>query len=386
MEALCRGTDEIAVAKTIALYISSMRKGGAERVVANLAQYFDEKGYHVVLVTTHKAEIEYEIPEKVKRILSEPDECELQSGRIRNFWARFRKLRRIWKEEKPDVIVSFIGKNNMMAILTSLGRGIPVAVSVRGEPGEEYYNGMLRFLARNLFRLADGVILQTKRCMDFFPRGVRKKAIILKNPVNPVFFREPYRGEREKTIVAVGRVDENKNHEMLIRAFAGIAEEFPDYRLIIYGDGDKRQDLIELTKELKLEERISLPGNIDNVADAIYKTRVFVLSSNTEGMPNTLIEAMILGLTVVSTDCPCGGPAELITHGVNGLLSPVRDEKSMKENLQYVLNNLHKADSMANEAAKTSDIYDVNKVYLEWENYINKMIAGKQRKNCKENK
>ena len=377
MEALCRRTDEIDGAETIALYISSMRKGGAERVIANLAQYLDEKGYHVVLVTTHKAEIEYEVPETVKRILSEPDERELQGGRIRNFLTRFRKLRRIWKEEKPDVIVSFIGKNNIMAILTSLGMGIPVAVSVRGEPGEEYYNGLLRFLARNLFYLADGVILQTKRCMEFFPKGVRKKAIILKNPVNPVFFREPYRGEREKTIVAVGRVDENKNHEMLIRAFAGIADEFPEYRLIIYGDGDKRSDLLKLTRELKLEDRISLPGNIDNVADAIYKTRVFVLSSNTEGMPNTLIEAMILGLTVISTDCPCGGPAELIVHGVNGLLSPVKDINSMKENLQYVLNNLHRADEMAHEASKTSDIYDVNKVYLEWERYLKYLTCGK---------
>ena len=377
MEALCRRTDEIDGAETIALYISSMRKGGAERVIANLAQYLDEKGYHVVLVTTHKAEIEYEVPETVKRILSEPDECELQGGRIRNFLTRFRKLRRIWKEEKPDVIVSFIGKNNIMAILTSLGMGISVAVSVRGEPGEEYYNGVLRFLARNLFRLADGVILQTKRCMEFFPKGVRKKAIILKNPVNPVFFREPYRGEREKTIVAVGRVDENKNHEMLIRAFAGIADEFPEYRLIIYGDGDKRSDLLKLTRELKLEDRISLPGNIDNVADAIYKTRVFVLSSNTEGMPNTLIEAMISGLTVVSTDCPCGGPAELIVHGVNGLLSPVKDVNAMKENLQYVLNDLHRADEMAHEASKTSDIYDVNKVYLEWEKYLKCLTCGK---------
>lgn len=377
MEALCRGSDEIGGMETIALYISSMRKGGAERVIANLAQYLDEKGYHVVLVTTHKAETEYEVPETVKRILSEPDACELQGGRIRNFLTRFRKLRRIWKEEKPDVIVSFIGKNNIMAILTSLGMGIPVAVSVRGEPGEEYYNGLLRFLARNLFRLADGVILQTRRCIEFFPKGVRKKAVILKNPVNPVFFREPYRGEREKTIVAVGRVDENKNHEMLIRAFAGIADEFPEYRLIIYGDGDKRSDLLKLTKELKLEDRISLPGNIDNVADAIYKTRVFILSSNTEGMPNTLIEAMILGLTVVSTDCPCGGPAELIVHGVNGLLSPVKNIEAMKENLQYILNNLHRADEMAHEASKTSDIYDVNRVYLEWERYLKYLTCGK---------
>ena len=374
MEAICRGTDEIGGTQTIALYISSMRKGGAERVIANLAQYFDEKGYRVVLVTTHKVEIEYEVPENVKRILSEPDRNELQGGRIRNFRMRFRKLRRIWKEEKPDVIVSFIGKNNIMALLTSLGMAIPVAVSVRGEPGEEYYNGMLRFLSRNLFRLADGVILQTKRCMEFFPQGIRKKAVILKNPVNPVFFREPYRGEREKTIVAVGRVDENKNHEMLIRAFAQIAEEFSEYRLIIYGEGELRPYLLDLIKELKLTDRILMPGSIDNVADVIYKSAIFVLPSNTEGTPNTLIEAMIMGLCVVATDCPCGGPADLIENGYNGILTPVMNEEKMKENLQILLNNLQKMEELGKNAAKTADIFRPEIVYGEWEKFLQSLI------------
>ena len=355
------------MAGTVALYISSMKKGGAERVMSNLAGYLVGKGYRVVLVTTHKAEVEYEVSEKVERRISEPTDEELQGGRIRNFVIRFQKLRSIWKEEKPDVILSFIGKNNIMAILTSLRLGIPVLVSVRGEPNEEYYNGMMRFLAKHLFKLAERVILQTRACMSFFPVSVQKKAIILKNPVNPVFFREPYQGEREKTIVAVGRIDENKNHEMLIRAFAQLADEFPEYKLIIYGEGDKRSGLINLTKELNLSERISLPGNVDNVVDAIYKTRVFVLSSNTEGMPNTLIEAMLLGLTVVSTDCPCGGPAELIEHGVNGLLTPVGDEKMMKENLQYILENLQTADSMGSKARETCDIYRDEIVYGQWE-------------------
>ncbi len=188
--------------KKIALYISSLRRGGAERVMANLAGYFYGEGYQVLMVTTRQ---------------------ELCGGRISNFKKRFSGLREIWKEEKPDVILSFIGKNNMMAILTSRGLKIPVAVSVRGEPTEEYYNKGLRLIARHLFDLADGVVLQTKRSRDFFPKRVQKKAVILRNPVHPDFFRKPFEGEREKTVVAVGRVDENKNHELLIRAFAQIA-------------------------------------------------------------------------------------------------------------------------------------------------------------------
>ncbi len=359
------------MAGTVALYISSMRKGGAERVIANLARHFEQSGYGVVLVTTHRAENEYEVPQGVKRIISEPSEEELQGGRIHNFFVRFKKLRDIWKQERPDVILSFIGKNNMMALLTSRGLDIPVAVSVRGEPREEYYNGMLRFLARWLFRLADGIVLQTKTCMEFFPTGVRRKAVILKNPVNSAFLCEPYEGEREKTIVAVGRVDENKNHEMLIKAFSQLTDEFPEYKLVIYGDGEKRPELLQLVSDMKLEDKISLPGNIDHVVQAIYKTRVFVLPSNTEGMPNTLIEAMLLGLTVISTDCPCGGPADLIEHDVNGLLTPVGDIDKMRSNLRYVLSHPEKADEMGKRAGQIRESYCPENVLKEWEKYLN---------------
>lgn len=359
------------MAGTVALYISSMRRGGAERVIANLACYLDKKGYQVVLVTTHRVEKEYEIPKSVKWLISEPEKEELCGGRLHNFLVRFQKLRKIWKQEKPDVILSFIGKNNMMAILTALGLGIPVAVSVRGEPNEEYYSKMLRFLARRLFRMADGVILQTGRCMEFFPKSVRKKAVILKNPLNPAFFGKTFEGEREKTIVAVGRVDENKNHEMLIRAFGQLAEEFPEYKLTIYGEGEKRKELCRLAEELHLEDRISLPGNIDRVAETICKAGIFVLPSNTEGMPNTLLEAMALGIPVISTDCPCGGPAELIQDGINGILTPVGETEALRENLRMLLKNPQRAEKMAEQALKIKESYHPEKVLSEWEDYLN---------------
>lgn len=360
----------------IAMLIGALTKGGSERVLVNLADDLAEKGYSVTMVTQYQKENEYPLNPKVNRIISDITQEETTKSRVVNFKRRFCKLRRIWKSEKPDVILSFIGKNNMMAILTSVGLKIPVAVSVRGEPTEEYYNGLLRFLARHLFARACGVILQTRQCFSFFPEKVRRKAVILHNPIHPSFFRERYEGEREKTIVAVGRVDENKNHRMLIRAFAQIADEFPEYRLIIYGDGESRGSLISLAGELGLEDRILLPGSIDHVADAIYKATAFVLCSNTEGVPNTLIEAMLMGLTVIATDCPCGGPADLIQTGYNGILTPVGDENEMKENLQYILNNLQKANEMGMNATKTADIFKPEKVYGAWEEFLMSLSAG----------
>lgn len=360
----------------IAMLIGALTKGGSERVMMNLAEYFTGKGYRVTMVTQYKKENEYPLNESVKRVISDITEEETTGNRLVNFMRRFCKLRTVWKEIRPDIILSFIGKNNMMAVLTSQFLHIPVVVSVRGEPNEEYYNSWMRFMARHLFAGAAGVVLQTKKCYEFFPEKIQKKAVILKNPVNPLFFRDRYEGEREKTITAVGRIDANKNHEMLIRAFAGIAGEFPDYQLIIYGEGELRRELIQLTEKLNLKDRISLPGSIDDVAEAIYKTRVFVLSSYTEGIPNTLIEAMLMGLTVVATDCPCGGPADLIENGVNGILTPVGDEDKMKDNLQYLLENLQNADEMGRMASKTAGIYLPEKVYGAWEEYLCSFCDG----------
>lgn len=362
----------------IAMLIGALTKGGAERVLVNLADYFAEKGYRVTMVTQYKKENEYPLNEKVNRIISDITEEETGKSRLLNFVRRFFKLRNIWKRERPDVILSFIGKNNMMAILTSRFLDIPVAVSVRAEPSEEYYTPFLRRMAKCLFAQASGVILQTGRCFDFFPEKVRKKAVLLKNPIDRSFFRERYQGERDKTIVAVGRVDANKNHEMLIRAFARIAEEFSDYRLIIYGEGELRPKLLTLIEELTMTDRILMPGSVNNVADVIYKSEIFVLPSNTEGAPNTLMEAMAMGLCVVATDCPCGGPADLIENGYNGILTPVMNEEKMKENLQFLLNNLQKAEELGTNAKKTADIYQPEIVYGEWEKFLRLLALGEK--------
>lgn len=354
----------------VAMLIGALTRGGAEHVLVNLADYLIGQGHQVTVVTQYQKENEYPLNINARRVISDISEDETTNSRIINFVHRYCKLRKIWKREKPDVILSFIGKNNIMAIITSVGLPVSTVVSVRGEPREEYYSKALRLIAKSLFCFADGIILQTENSRSFFPSVVRKRAVILKNPIHPSFFRDPYEGEREKIITAVGRVDENKNHRMLILAFEQIAEKFPEYKLIIYGDGDKREELQSLVKEIGMEDRISLPGRIENVVEAIYKTGVFVLSSNTEGMPNTLIEAMALGLTVVSTDCPCGGPAELIDHGENGFLTPVGDVELMKENLQIAINNLQKSNEMGNKARITCEIYRPEKVLPEWEKYL----------------
>ena len=354
----------------IVLFISALRKGGAERVMVNLADYLQKTGVRVTLVTQYICEEEYALPAGIPRILSEITPQEETGSRIGDFLARYRKLRRIFMELAPDCILSFIGKNNIMTLLCTRFTGIPAVVSVRGEPKSEYYNFPMRFLAKTLFACAAGVIVQTGAARDFFPPVIRKKAVILKNPLNPAFVRERRTGRPDGRIVSVGRVDANKNHALILRAFARIAPEFPDASLVIYGDGEKRRELIRKAQELGLSDRVQFPGAVSDVAEKIRTASAFVLSSGHEGMPNALIEAMCLGIPSISTDCPCGGPRELIEDGVNGYLIPVGDEEALADRLRRIFSDEEGAERMGKQAALLLEEYRPERVNAEWMDYL----------------
>ncbi len=358
----------------IAFFINSLHKAGAERVACNLMRYLQQQGHEILLVTQHRDEDEYTLPAGIRRVLSDLTEEETGKSRLVNFLGRYRKLQRIWQQERPQVILSFIGKNNVMALLTACPCHIPVAAAVRGTPALEYEGRGLKKAAFLTFPWAAGVILQTRESMDFFPPKVQKKVAILPNPLNEDFIKSVYEGEREKTIVTVGRMDENKNQQMAIEAFAALTKEYPDYRLILYGSGELRETLCQKAEELGVADKVSLPGSIRDVAGALEKASVFLLTSDTEGMPNTLLEAMALGVACISTDCPCGGPAMLIRDGENGFLVPVRDTKALTEKLRRLLQDPALRERMGKQASKVQEIYAPGTVLPQWEEYLLQFI------------
>ena len=361
--------------KHVAFYIGSLKKGGAERVFVNLASWFLARGYEVTMVTQYQKENEYELPKGVKRVLSDltPEE---EGGRLANIWRRFRKLRRIFRETGAALVLSTIGKNNFMAILANAFMPTKVVVSVVAEPTEEYPNALMRFLAKTLFYFADGIVMQTTDAVRFFQKSLQKKCVILKNSLNPDFVRPRFAGARQQDIVAVGRMDDNKNQRMAIRAFGRLAERFPQTRLILYGDGPLKEELEKETAQSPQAGRIFFPGRVTDVPERIEKAYAFVLTSFTEGMPNTLIEAMSLGLACVSTDCPCGGPRDLIRDGENGFLVPTDDDEALVQRLAELLSDPERADRIGREAAKLQQEYAPEKVNAEWERYF-AGIAGR---------
>lgn len=365
-------------AKKIMFYIGSLAKAGAQRVIINLTESLISKGHQVTIVTTGTVENEYELPKGAHRIISDIQGEEITNSRITNLKNRYCKLRGIWKSEKPDVIVSFIGKNNFMAILTAWGLKTPVVVSVRGEPNEEYYSRIMEFLAKTLMGKATGIILQTPDAVNYFPRWIQKKTIILGNPLNPNFIGDYYIGEKVDEIVSVGRMDLNKNHKLIIDAFYQISGDFPDVKLILYGDGEEREKLIKYVGNGPCKERIFMPGAVTNIKEKIQKAKLFVLSSNTEGMPNALMEALALGIPCVATDCPCGGPKMLMEGKENGILVPVGDSIKMAEAMRIILQDKELWDKYSRNAYEIINDLNPEKVNSDWEEYLNLLINHKK--------
>lgn len=361
--------------RKIAFYIGSLNKGGAERVFVNLAEYFLNQDYQIVMVTQYQKEDEYELAKGIDRVISDITPQETTKSRIRNFCRRVGKLHRIWKTEQPDLVLSCVGKNNFMVIVTTMFTKTKPIVSVVGEAQEEYPNRLMKTLANILFPFATGVILQTERSRAFFSKRVNKTTVILPNSLNPFFLRPMFLGEREKRIVSVGRLDANKNHEMMIRAWANLAVKYPEYTLTIYGEGELRDYLQEMITSLGLSDKVFLPGVIPNVAERIEKASLFLLTSYSEGVSNALIEAMALGLPVIATDVPSGGTVELIEHGKNGWIIPVGDEKALEEAIDRLLSDSDFAGKLGQQAYKLQEKFAPERVNSQWEAYFASKLA-----------
>lgn len=353
--------------------IGEMKKGGAERVVANLSNYLIKHNEEVNIITTIKGKSFYELDKKIN--LDGLDDDKLHKNFIIKNKKRLKKLKAILKNKKPDIIVSFLPEPSYRILFLKIfNRKLRVIVSVRNDPKVEYKSKINRLVMKMLYPLADGFVFQTQEAKEYFSKRIQRKSVIIPNPINEEFICEPYTGEREKTIVTVGRLEEQKNHKILIDAFSKLPKEFNEYKLIIYGEGSLRHKLEQQINNLGLENRVILAGQVDDIKKEIYKAGVFVLSSNYEGMPNSLMEAMALGIPCISTDCPCGGPRFLIKDGYNGYLVPTNDTYSLYKTMQNVLDK--EQTEISKRANKIIVNLNPNKINKDWHEYINKIIKG----------
>ena len=365
------------VKKTIVFYIATLTRGGAERVIVNLANYFCREGYETYMVTLEPEEGLYPMEEGIRQIVLPMSPGGGLAVRIGNALGRITQVRRLLKETEAMALVTFIGKTNIRGILAGLGLKTKVFVSVRSAPGREYAGKFQQTLAKILFCLAGGAVFQSEGARDFFPGPVRKKSRILYNPLSPEYVRPLFTGDRKGGIVTVGRMDRVKNHRLLVDAFSIVAKERPDMELTIYGGGECMGEVREQARKLGLTDRVNLPGDTKEIPDKIKDANVFVLSSDFEGMPNAVAEAFAMGVPVVSTDCPSGGARMLVKEEETGLLVPVGNKEKMAEAILRILQDEKLAAHLRETAFAFSQTLHPDKINEMWKNYIEDICKSK---------
>ena len=336
--------------RTLMFYINSIRHGGAERVMLQLSERFAAAGWRCVLVTSFTAEDEFPVPPGVERVSLEGEQ--LRQNAVRRNLSRIRALRKLLLAYRPAALISFMAEPNFRAVLAARGLPVKTVISVRNDPDREYAGRVFGFVGKHILPLADGCVFQTHEAQRWFPEALREKSTVIMNQVSPAFFDGAPADER-RDIVAVGRLNRQKNHALLIRAFAALGETKD--RLVIYGEGPLRGELEALASELHLEGRVLLPGVSEDVARDIRAA------------------------SCIATDCPCGGPAEVIENGVSGLLVPVGDEKALTAAMQTLLENEETRAALEQKARQTAERFRPEAVFRQWEDTVLTVIARKER-------
>lgn len=359
----------------IYFYINNLGKGGAERVIIQLADKFQSAGYNVKIITSFKAQDEHVLPQNIIRVNLETRQD--FGSRLKRNIKLILKLRRIIKEEQPDILISFMQEPNFRAILSTIGTKVCNIVSVRNDPNKEYAGLIGKIVGRYVLPLADGCVFQTEQAQSWFPTNLQNKSTIIYNEVSENFFLANY--NPKKNIVAVGRLSEQKNHKLLIQSFSRIANEFLDRNLYIYGDGVLKKELENLINKLGLHNRVYLMGTSNDIPDILEEAELFVLSSDYEGMPNALLEALAVGVPSISTNCPSGGPELLISQNVNGILVPVGDSLQLSIAMRKILSDDILKQKLSQNAKILAEGYRPSSVFQKWESYINKIIDKVQK-------
>lgn len=363
----------------ILFHIHCLGKGGAERVLTILASCFAKEGNEIIIATEEYAIEEYQIPNEIKRV--DVGVINTRMNPVSRYMAirkRIRKLRNCIRTEEPDLVIAFERNCNYRALqavkgVKIKGRNVPVIVSVRNDPKRNYTGRNLFFSRRNMLNAAAGCVFQTKGAQSFFPQELQERSIVIWNPINEKYLETQYCSSKELYFVNVGRMAPQKNQALLIRAFVHVHRMYPEYKLRIYGgdtgDGTSQQ-LAALVKECGLEHNVQFMGISDKLEEEVPRACGFVLSSDYEGMPNVVMEALAMGVPVISTDCPCGGPASLIEDGINGRLVPVGDEEALAEAMLELIADPERAQRLGIKAMEIRKKANIETIYGQWKTYI----------------
>lgn len=345
--------------------------GGAERVMTVLCNKFVEMGIESTIIVRQSTKSSYPLDKRVRVISTTVND--ISNKYIRNIKRNF-MLRNEIKKSNPDVIISFMTGMNIQVLLYTIGLKIPIIISERNNPATDISKRDMP-LVKLLYPRAAGYVFQTDDARNWFSKSIASVGIVIANPISD---KLPIRESiTQGKIVNEGRLSAQKNQRMLIDAFEKFSKIYPEYKLFIYGDGPEENNLKKYIKENKLEKNIILMGYASDVMEQIKDAECFVLSSDYEGMPNALMEAMGIGIPCISTDCPCGGPRYLIDNMENGILTDVGNSQQLVDAMISIANNKILANSLGKKATEVNKKLDANVIAKQWIAYCEQIMENK---------
>jgi GalNAc-alpha-(1->4)-GalNAc-alpha-(1->3)-diNAcBac-PP-undecaprenol alpha-1,4-N-acetyl-D-galactosaminyltransferase len=364
--------------RRLTLVVPSLALGGAERVVARMANHWAAHGDSVTVITLSATTSDtYPLDPSVTRIaLDLMRESRGPIGAFVNNWVRVGRLRDAIRQSQPDTVISFTDRMNVVTLLACRPLGVDTVVSERIDPSQQPLGRIWSWLRRRVYPRARALVVQTetvRRQMEPLMRG--RPIYVIPNAIDAPTGDWPARERRQSTgslqLAAMGRLAPQKGFDLLIDAFAQAAEDKPNWSLSILGEGSERRRLQEQIRERGLEGRVRLCGWVSDPAPVLHNCDAFVLSSRFEGFPNALLEAMAIGLPSIAVDCP-SGPSEIIRHEVDGLLVAAGNVSALSAAIHRLLSDDQLRGRLGAEAAHVVDRFSSELYFARWETVLRK--------------
>jgi len=367
----------------IAVIIHSLGGGGAERTLVDLASAWRARGDLVTIITLSDAKDDaYVLHPAINRLTL--DVAGSSDGFLQALLAnakRVMRLRRVIKSTRPDVLIGFMTTSSVLALLASIGLQIKVFASEHTHPPFQAISALWRRLRVLTYVRAQAVIALTEGTAQWLSKQMpRARVKVIPNPVNwPVSNVEPKvtppaMALNRKRLLAVGRLHAEKGFDLLIQAFEKVAFACPQWDLVILGEGAEREALQALIQARGLRDRVTMPGRVGNMADWYANSKMYVLSSRVEGLSNTLLEAMAMGLPVVAFDCDTG-PREIIRNSSDGVLvKPNGDVEALARELIHLMSDQTRQQQLSLSGQHVRERFALSTILARWDHVFEEVV------------
>ena len=392
--------------KKVVFFIDSLGGGGAERVVATLCNELAQKAqYQISIVMLRKVPAAYPLSDKVKLLYAQEMSVQTRFGRIaRRGFLLYKKIRqslikpilvkigayekwprtdetsfffytqyaipyREYLKNNPGCTAfGFLIRSNISMLMAAKGLDVKTVFCERNNPVRPDVPANIIKIRDRIYRRCKAAVFQTEEERAYYTRLPTETAVI-PNPLKEGL-PQPFVGERRREIVNFCRLNKQKNIPLLLDAFETLLAEYPDYTLRIYGRGEEKDSLIALTKEKGLESSVIFEDFATDIHDRIRDAAMYVCSSDFEGLSNSMLEALAIGMPCVCTDCEGGGARMMIRDHENGILTPVRDVEALCGAMKEIIEDPQLAGRLSREAAKVRDFLCVDRIVDQWETLI----------------